>query len=137
VFAGEKLSKPVEAGSLKVGHYVVIDGEPCRILELERSKPGKHGSAKVRIVGIGIFDDSKRSLICPADSRVEVPILEKRVAQVLSTSPTAVQLMDMQTYEVFWTNMPTEDIKSELTPGAEVEYWKALDKTKIVKLRTS
>ena len=40
------MSRPVELGSLKAGSYVIIDGEPCRIVEMTKSKPGKHGSAK-------------------------------------------------------------------------------------------
>lgn len=39
--------KPTEAGSLKEGSYVIIDGEPCKVVEIEKSKTGKHGSAKV------------------------------------------------------------------------------------------
>jgi len=35
-----KLSRPVDVGSLKIGQYVVIDDEPCRIVEYEKSKPG-------------------------------------------------------------------------------------------------
>ena len=34
------LSKPVDVGSLKIGQYVVIEDEPCRIVEYEKSKPG-------------------------------------------------------------------------------------------------
>ncbi|MEM2678593.1 MAG: translation initiation factor IF-5A, partial [Thermofilaceae archaeon] len=59
-------TKPVDAGSLKEGSFVVVDSEPCRVTEVERSKTGKHGSAKVRIVAIGIFDGVKRTLVVPA-----------------------------------------------------------------------
>ncbi|MGB9674667.1 MAG: translation initiation factor IF-5A, partial [Nanopusillaceae archaeon] len=44
------MSKPTPVSSLKVGHNIIIDGEPCKIVEFEKSKPGKHGSAKARIV---------------------------------------------------------------------------------------
>ncbi|MCC6056406.1 MAG: translation initiation factor IF-5A, partial [Desulfurococcaceae archaeon] len=36
-----------ELGDLKEGSYVVIEGEPCRVVEVSRAKTGKHGSAKV------------------------------------------------------------------------------------------
>ena len=39
----------MDLGSLKVGSYIVIDGEPCRIVSYDHSKPGKHGSAKARV----------------------------------------------------------------------------------------
>jgi hypothetical protein len=36
-----RLSKPVDLGDVKEGSYVLIDGEPCKIVEVEKSKPGK------------------------------------------------------------------------------------------------
>ena len=34
------MSKPVDVGSLKIGQYIVIENEPCKIVEYEKSKPG-------------------------------------------------------------------------------------------------
>ena len=130
------MSKPAELGSLRVGSYIVIDGEPCRIVELTKSKPGKHGSAKARIVAIGIFDGVKRSLVGPVDSQVEVPIVEKRSGQVLAIVPTGVQLMDLETYETFEAPMPEEEaLRERLEPGVEVEYWRILGRAKIMRVK--
>lgn len=127
-------TKPVEAGSLKVGSYVVIDEEPCKIVEVERSKPGKHGSAKVRIVAIGVFDNVKRSIVAPVDTKVEIPVIEKAQAQVVATLPDAVQLMLMDTYETVEVPYPEEEeLKKKLEPGAEVEVWRIMGRYKIVK----
>ena len=41
-----------EVRELKVGRYMLIDEEPCKIMEITMSKPGKHGEAKARIVAI-------------------------------------------------------------------------------------
>ncbi|MEM1524938.1 MAG: translation initiation factor IF-5A [Nitrososphaerales archaeon] len=131
------MSKPVELGSLRVGSYIVLDGEPCRIVEFEKSKPGKHGSAKVRVVGIGIFTDSKKSYVSPADSQVDVPIIEKRSGQVIAIMPNSVQLMDLETFEVFETDMPKEEeLKNKLLQGVEVEYWRVLGRTKIMRIKS-
>ena len=54
------MSKPADLGSVKVGSYIIINDEPCRIVEYDKSKPGKHGSAKARVVAIGVFDGSLR-----------------------------------------------------------------------------
>jgi len=130
------VSRPAELGSLRVGSYIVIDGEPCRIVELTKSKPGKHGSAKARIVAIGIFDGVKRSLVGPVDSHVEVPIVEKRSGQVLAIVPTGVQLMDLETYETFEAPMPEEEaLREKLEPGVEVEYWRILGRAKIMRVK--
>ena len=126
------MSKPAELGSLKVGHNVVIDGEPCRIVELEKSKPGKHGAAKVRLVAIGIFDNVKRTMVGPADSRVEVPIIEKRSGQVVSIGDT-VSVMDNETYEIVEMPLPQDEkLRGQIEPGASVEYRRIMGRCKIV-----
>jgi translation initiation factor 5A len=130
------MSKPSEIGSVKVGHHIIIDGEPCRVVSYDHSKPGKHGSAKARIVAIGVFDDVKRSIVSPVSARIEIPIIEKRTSQIISKSENAVQLMDMETYEVFETALPKdEEIRSKISNGAEAEYWKILGKVKIVRVK--
>lgn len=128
------MSKPVEVGSLKIGQYVIIDGEPCRIVEFEKSKPGKHGSAKARIVAISAFTGQKKSLLSPVDARTEVPMIDKRSAQVISISGKVAQLMDMENYGTFDTPMPDDpELVSSLAPGVEVEYWDVLGRRMIVR----
>ncbi len=129
------MSRPAELGSLKVGHNIVIDGEPCRIVELEKSKPGKHGAAKVRLVAIGIFDGVKRTMVGPADTRVEVPIIEKRTGQVVSIGDT-VSLMDNETFEIMEVPLPEDEkLRERLEPGVKVEYWKIMGRSMIVHVR--
>ena len=86
------MSRPVDLGSLKEGSYIIIDNEPCKIVEVEKSKPGKHGSAKVRLTAISVFTGSKKSLIGTVDTHVEVPMIDKRSAQIVSTTPTSCLL---------------------------------------------
>lgn len=130
------MSKPVELGSVREGSFIIIDGEPCRVVEYDKSKPGKHGSAKARVVGIGLFDGVKRSFVSPVSANVEVPIIEKKSGQVISTTPSSVQIMDLQTYEVFEIAMPSEeDLRVKLQPGVEVEYWRVLGRNKLVRVK--
>ncbi len=130
------MSKPVDVGSLKIGHYVVIDGEPCKIVEYEKSKPGKHGAAKARIVAISVLTNQKKNVISPVDGKIEVPMIEKKTGQVISMSGSMIQLMDLETYQTFETQMPTdEEIKGKLASGTEVEYWNMLGKIKIVRVK--
>jgi translation initiation factor 5A len=131
------MSKPAEIGALKVGSYVIVDNEPCRIVSYTKSKPGKHGSAKARIVAIGVFDEIKRSFVKPVSAQVEVPIIEKRAGQIISLLPASVQVMDLETYEVFETPLPEDEkLKSKLTSGVEVEYWRILGITKIMRTKS-
>ncbi len=128
------MSKPVDVGSLKVGQYVIIDDEPCRIVEYEKSKPGKHGAAKARIVGISVFTSQKKSLISPVDAKTAVPMIDKRTGQIISLSGNSVQVMDMENYQTFETPMPDDaELKASLSSGNEVEYWSVLGRNMIVR----
>ncbi len=129
-------TKVGEVRELKRGKLVVIGGEPCKIMSIQVAKTGKHGSAKARIEGIGIFDDQKRSFVSPVDSRVEIPILERKSAQVLAFMGKDVQLMDLATYETSEIPMPKEeDIRNALVEGAEVEYVETMGRMKITRVR--
>jgi translation initiation factor 5A len=130
------MSKPVDVGSLRVGGYMIVDNEPCHIVDITKSKPGKHGSAKARIVAIGVFDGAKRSVVKPVDANAEVPIIEKRSGQVFALTPSGVQIMDLETYEYLDALFPEEEeLKAKLTPGVEIEYWRILGKVKIVRTK--
>ena len=132
------MSKPASLSDVKIGSYILIDGEPCRIIEYDKSKPGKHGSAKARVVATGIFDGSKHSLVSPVSAGIEIPMSEKRTGQIISINKEQgiIQIMDMETFETF-DSPPSDDkkISNKLIEGVEVEYWKVLGKTKIVRIR--
>jgi len=133
----KKMSKPMDLGALKVGSYVIVDDEPCRIVDYTKSKPGKHGSAKARVVAIGVFDGAKRSFVKPVDAQVEVPIIEKRGGQVIALLPASVQVMDLETYEVFEAPIPEEqELKSKLSSGVEIEYWRIRGRIKIMRTKS-
>ncbi len=128
------MSKPVDVGSLKIGHYIIIDGEPCKIVEFEKSKPGKHGSAKARIVALSVFTGAKKSLISPVDGKAEVPMIEKKTGQIISIAGNTIQLMDMENYQTFETPMPDDaELRGSLSAGNEVEYWSVLGRNMIVR----
>jgi translation initiation factor 5A len=133
---GGEMSKPVEVGALRVGGYMLIDNEPCRIVDITKSKPGKHGAAKARIVAIGVFDGVKRSFVKPVDSNAESPMIDKRPGQVFAVNPNGVQIMDLENYEYLDAPFPEEEeLKAKLVAGAEIEYWRIMGKIKIVRVK--
>ena len=130
------MSKPIEVGALRVGGYMLIDNEPCRIVDITKSKPGKHGSAKARIVAIGVFDGGKRTFVKPVDSNAEAPIIDKRPGQIFAVNPNGVQIMDLETYEYLDAPYPDEeDLKAKVVAGAEIEYWRILGRVKITRVK--
>jgi len=137
------MSKPIELGSLKIGSYILLPvsdqptGEPCRITEYDTSKPGKHGAAKARIVGMGVFDDQKRPHVGPVSMQVHVPLIDKRPGQIISMTDSNIQVMDMETLETIDVDMVDEEIKGKLEQGQEIEYWKVMDRIKIMRIKSS
>jgi len=122
-----------EVRELKVNRYIIIDNEPCKIVSITTSKPGKHGDAKARIEAIGIFDGQKRSVVYPVKHKIQIPIIDKRTAQVISVMGDTVQLMDMETYETFEMPIP-EEFKGKIETGKEIQYIEALGKRKIMRV---
>lgn len=128
--------KIVEIRTLKPGKYILIDNVPCKIQSMAHSKPGKHGGARVRIDAMGIFESTKKNLIKPASDKAEVPMLDKRTAQVLAVVGDKLQMMDMESYETFDMSMPEEDdVKSVIKEGAEVMYLSWSGKRKITQAK--
>ena len=136
------MSKPAELGSLKIGSYILLpvsdqpSGEPCRIVEYDTSKPGKHGAAKARIVGVGIFDGQKRPHVSPVSMQVHVPLIDKRAGQIISMTGEQVQIMDNETFETIDVQMIDDEVKGKLEQGQMVEYWKVMDRTKIMRIKS-
>jgi len=137
------MSKPVELGSLKIGSYILLPvsdqptGDPCRISEYDTSKPGKHGAAKARIVGVGVFDGQKRPHVGPVSMQVHVPLIDKRTAQIISMTDSQIQVMDSETFETIDIELIDDEVKGKLEQGQDVEYWNVMGRTKIMRIKTS
>jgi translation initiation factor 5A len=137
------MSKPTELGSLKVGSYILLPvsdqptGEPCRITEYDTSKPGKHGSAKARIVAVGIYDEQKRPHVGPVSMQVHVPLIDKRTGQIISIIGSKIQVMDSETFETIDVDMINEELEGTLEQGKDIEYWNVMGRTKIMRVKSS
>ncbi len=123
--------KSVGASEIQKGSYMLFEGVPCKVVDIQTSKTGKHGHAKMRMTGIGLIDEKKRMVIMPAHDNVDVPIVEKKNAQVLSVSGDTANVMDSESYETFDLKIP-EEMKDQVTSGCQVLYWIIMD-SKIMK----
>jgi translation initiation factor 5A len=119
-------TKPVAIGSLKKGNYIVIDGIACKVFDIQVSRPGKHGHAKIRMTGVGLVDSKKRVIVAPGHDNVDTPIVEKKSAQILSISGNVANVMDNESYETFDLDIP-EELKDQAKSGSQVQYWIILD----------
>lgn len=110
---------------LKPGGFILIGDAPCRVDKISKSSSGKHGAAKVRVDAIGILDGRRRSIVKPSGESINVPIINKSLAQVLAIVGENAQLMDMQTYEVFELPVP-EELKGTIKAGTEINYFEVV-----------
>jgi len=121
---GETVPKSV--GTLQKGNYVVVDGIACIVQDTQTSRPGKHGHAKVRIVAVGMIDGKKREIVMPGHDNIDVPIVEKKTAQVLSIIGDNANVMDGTSFETFDLKIP-EELKDTCVEGANILYWVILN----------
>ena len=115
-------TKIASVGSLQKGNYVIIDGVACKVSDTQTSRPGKHGHAKVRLSAVGLIDDKKRVVVMPGHDNIDVPIVEKKSAQVLSINGDMANVMDSESYETFDLKIP-EELKGEVVESCNVLYW--------------
>lgn len=118
-----------EVRELQEGNYVMIDDVPSKITAYSTSKPGKHGSAKARVEGTGVFDGQKRNFTQPVDAKIWVPIVNRKQGQVVSVSGKDMQVMDLETYETITMRIP-----EDLDPASddEIEYLEFEGQRKVV-----
>eukprot|EP01111_Echinosteliopsis_oligospora_P012439 TRINITY_DN4248_c0_g1_i1.p1 TRINITY_DN4248_c0_g1~~TRINITY_DN4248_c0_g1_i1.p1 ORF type:complete len:154 (+),score=20.11 TRINITY_DN4248_c0_g1_i1:393-854(+) len=62
----------IHASDVHVGMYVILKQKPCKVIELTRSKAGKHGTSKIYILGIDIITRSNVEEIFNTEHNVEV-----------------------------------------------------------------
>ena len=82
----EEYTTPVEASSIKKGAYIVINERPTKAVDISTSKTGKHGSMKMRIVGVDIFNGKKYETVTPGSQTVLVPVIKRQEFQLSSIS---------------------------------------------------
>ena len=126
--------KIISATEAKVGTNITLDNDYYTIKKIDISKTGKHGHAKCRIEATGIINDSKKVFVVPGHDRLEVPMLEKRKAQVLSKGDKKASVMDLENFETLEIACPDEEVFAELEENGNCEYWD-IEGVKIIKRR--
>tara|TARA_B100000809_G_scaffold262251_1_gene312818 strand:+ start:158 stop:541 length:384 start_codon:yes stop_codon:yes gene_type:complete len=123
-----KLQKEIR--DIKKGSYLIMDDTPCEIIAYSTAKPGKHGSAKARIEGKGVFDNKKRTMSQPVDAKIWIPVIERRQGQVINLEGNNVaQIMDLNSYESFSLEIPRE---LNISGDSEIEYLEYNAQRKVV-----
>jgi len=116
------VAKVIEATEMRVGTYLLLDGVAHQVKKMDISKTGKHGHAKVRFEAVSAFSGKKKVLVVPGHDKFEVPMIEKKNAQVLSISGAIASLMDSESFENIDLEIP-EELQGSIKESDNVEYW--------------
>jgi len=87
------MTYPQQCSALRKGGYVIMKGAPCKIMEMSTSKTGKHGHAKVHLVGIDIFTDTKLEDISPSTHNVDVPNVTRIEFQLVDVDEDSAHIL--------------------------------------------
>ena len=116
------VAKVIEATEMRVGTYLLLDSIAHQVKKMDISKTGKHGHAKVRFEAVSAFSGKKKVLVVPGHDKFEVPMIEKKNAQVLSISGAIASLMDSESFENIDLEIP-EELQGSIKESDNVEYW--------------
>ena len=121
------VAKIIGATEARVGTNIIYEGEFYTVKKIDVSKTGKHGHAKCRIEAANMFAGNKKIFVIPGHDKLEIPLVNKNKAQVLSLAEGKASVMDLESFETIDIDVP-EELKSEIAENDNVEYWNIEDK---------
>ena len=119
--AGASQTYPQQCSALRKNGHVVIKGKPCKIVEMSTSKTGKHGHAKVHLIGTDIFTGKKYEDICPSTHNMDVPHVARVDYQLVDIEDDYLSLMNDDGEIRQDIKLPESDIGAEIKKKHENE----------------
>ena len=84
---GASTTYPAQCGTLQQGEFVVIKDRPCKIMDkCIQTTGGKHGHAKIHLIGIDVFTGEKLEATHPSTHNMDVLNVQRKLYQLLDIS---------------------------------------------------
>jgi len=117
--SGASLTFPMQCSALRKNGHVVIKGRPCKIVDMSTSKTGKHGHAKVHLVGIDIFTNKKYEDISPSTHNMDVPNVNRTEYQLVDVDEDFLNLMTQDGTAKDDVKIPENEIGTQIRKDFE------------------
>lgn len=112
--SGASATYPMQCSALRKNGHVVLKGRPCKIVDMTTSKTGKHGHAKVHLVGIDIFSGKKYEDLSPSTHNMDVPNVRRQEYALLDIDEGFMSLMTNDGTTKDDVRVPDGDLGSKL-----------------------
>ncbi|KUO39576.1 MAG: hypothetical protein AVW06_03515 [Hadesarchaea archaeon DG-33-1] len=124
-----------EAGSLRRGDVVLLEGEPFRIDSIQSVVISKHSHTKIKMDLTGIFSGTKKILsLSPHKTMEKVDIKRKHGQLIAKISEDVGQIMDMMDYTIYEAHVP-KDLMERIGEGDELTYIEYGGRVKVLEAR--
>jgi len=111
-----EMMKPLAASDVKKGHFVMLEGHPCKVARMLTAKTGKHGHMKVRITGYCLLTNEKFETIRPGHGILYVPDVNKAeflVTDINENDDNSFSLIDAKDHHIV-VDLPNNKMKEEV-----------------------
>ncbi|XP_062253385.1 eukaryotic translation initiation factor 5A-1-like [Platichthys flesus] len=141
--SGASTTYPVQCSSLEMDGFVMIKDRPCKIVEMNTSKSGKHGHAKVHLVGLDLFTGETHEDIFPSTHNLDVPNVCRRDLQVFGVKDGYLTIKDDNFDSREGPKVPEGELGEEITARAKwetpfmVTVLEAMGEKQVISLRSS
>ncbi|XP_077477732.1 eukaryotic translation initiation factor 5A-1-like [Stigmatopora argus] len=139
--SGASATYPIQASALRKNGYVMLKGRPCKIVDMSTSKTGKHGHAKVHLVGLDIFTGKKYEDICPSTHNMNVPNVKRTDYMVLGNNDGFLTLLDDNSEQRNDLKLPEGELGDSINQKIEddeqimITVLMALDEEQVIALK--
>lgn len=90
----------ISAGDFRTGLTLIVDGDPCQVLDFQHVKPGKGAAilrTKMRNLKTGAIQERNFN----ANTKFDPANISKKAAQYSYKADSTYYFMDMETYETY------------------------------------